>query len=134
MIHLQCLGPAIWSDYVDHIKILENDKNEVSLCLPKVSLIGLLIEASGIPEAGTNLKFYVSLNGSDWFPYCIIDRKPQNDGSSMVDSLLPLTLHISSSGKFTYGIDLFFDVKFLKIVQQGSGDFNITVFADTIWR
>ena len=134
MIHLELpdIGSAWQSTFVESIEIIKNDNTEVIAKLPKLSMIGMQIHAEGLDSATGELSLHVSVNGKQWYPYCIHQRA--NVGNSIQDTPKPLKVTIPSNGDYTYTLDTWIPVKYLKMVQEdSSGNYTISLISDCIW-
>jgi len=134
MIHLELpdIGSAWQSTFVEGIEIIKNDNTEVIAKLPKLSMIGMQIHAEGLSSSIGELSLLVSVDGKNWYPYCIYYRS--DSGDSIHDIPKPLKVTIPSNGDYTYTLDTWIPVKYLKIVQEdSSGNYTISLISDCIW-
>lgn len=133
MIHISFIQ-SLWhtsnpyTNTVESFEIIANDASEVVIKIPKVSIIGMLITT----DDKDTLEVYQSVDNTDYYPYCIIDRQGTND--SVIDTPKPLKIQLLDKGDYTYILDHLVAVNYIKLKQENQANaINITFVSDSVF-
>jgi hypothetical protein len=132
MIHVEVAdNQSIWSNFVDQLKIIQNDNTSVIVECGRASLTAFLINITGSTGL-TGFSVDISLDGENFHPYCIANRVL--NGSVFEDQPKPLHIVFDQDGSYTYVLDKPIPTRYIRLNQlDTSATINLVLVTDSVW-